>query len=871
MPWSPQNNLLQQLHGVLRDSISDKAADRLAAQNFIDGAKQNSDLNCYLVYILAQPSQENAIPIRSSAGLLLKNNIRQSYSQIGPEVMDLVKKETLHALRDQQVLIRSIAGNVLTTIISQGGILSWPEVLPELMTMLEEGSSQEGAFSALSKVCEDSANELNRDYSGQRPLDFMIPKFLQYTGSPNPRVRADAIFCLNQFILQKADALFKHIDTFLASLFQSATDDAPEVRKNVCQAIVLLLDARPDKLVPSLPGIVEYMLHSTQDGDEAVALEACEFWLEIGEQDQLKMALGPYLPKVIPVLLAGMVYSDMDLATLGGDEDDSHVADRDEDIRPQHAHAKAHTANGNGKPIESVQNDEGEEVDEFDDDEDDDEDFLSEWNLRKCSAAALDVLSGVFGESLLQITLPYLKQRLLSDDWLCRESGVLALGAIADGCMDYMVPHLPDLYPYLIHLLEDPKPLLRQITCWTLGRYSKWAAFLHSSDERSKYFLPLLEGLLKKVLDNNKRVQEAGCSALANLEEQAGQVLVPYLDPILRHYSLAFQKYQHKNLLILYDAVQTLADNVGHALNRKEFIDIIMPPLIGKWRQLSDDDQDLFPLLECLSSVTVSLGSGFVPFAPPVFSRCVHIVHQNLAQVQAVQQDPSMESPDMDFVITALDLLSGLVQGLGSQCQELVASSQPSLLQLISVCLTDPVHEVRQSAYALIGDLTMTVWPEVKPFVSTIMPELLSQIQTNPPSISVCNNAAWAGGEIALQLGTDMEPFAESFITRLLPILCESSTPVTISENAAIALGRLGLGCPDSVAPHLPVFAEPWCRALAQVQVTEEKDSAFRGMCTIIGRNPGGLSKCLVEFLETVGSYSAPSTALNEMFHKVTM
>ena len=30
----------------------------------------------------------------------------------------------------------------------------------------------------------------------------------------------------------------------------------------------------------------------------------------------------------------------------------------------------------------------------------------------------------------------------------------------------------------------------------------------------------------------------------------------------------AFSKYQHKNLLILYDAIGTLADSVGHHLNK---------------------------------------------------------------------------------------------------------------------------------------------------------------------------------------------------------------------------------------------------------------------------------------------------------------
>lgn len=104
------------------------------------------------------------------------------------------------------------------------------------------------------------------------------------------------------------------------------------------------------------------------------------------------------------------------------------------------------------------------------------------------------------------------------------------------------------------------------------------------------------------VLDNNKRVQEAGCSAFATLEEDAGSELAPYLEPVLRNLVLAFDKYQHKNMLILYDAVGTLADAVGRALQNSVYVDILMPPLTNRWAKLKDDDEDLIPLLEVINS-----------------------------------------------------------------------------------------------------------------------------------------------------------------------------------------------------------------------------------------------------------------------------
>ena len=47
----------------------------------------------------------------------------------------------------------------------------------------------------------------------------------------------------------------------------------------------------------SLCLISQYILLRTQDGDEAVALEACEFWLTLAEQSICKDILAPHLPR----------------------------------------------------------------------------------------------------------------------------------------------------------------------------------------------------------------------------------------------------------------------------------------------------------------------------------------------------------------------------------------------------------------------------------------------------------------------------------------------------------------------------------------------------------------------------------------------
>jgi transportin-1 len=92
----------------------------------------------------------------------------------------------------------------------------------------------------------------------------------------------------------------------------------------------------------------------------------------------------------------------------------------------------------------------------------------------------------------------------------------------------------------------------------------------------------------------------------------------------------------------------------------------------------------------------------------------------------------------------------------------------------------------------------------------------------------------------------------QPLIERLIPILLHPKAPRSLHENAAVSIGRIGLTHPDVVAPHLPEFAQAWCQALYEIRDNEEKDSAFRGFCTLVQANPPGIAKvrCVNEWMD---------------------
>jgi len=861
MSWQPNSSGLAQIIQLLKESQSPDTETQRQVQEKLEELNKFPDFNNYLIYVLTKLTDQDDAT-RSLAGLILKNNVRQQYSDFPPSVGEFIQMECLKSVGDPSALIRATVGILITTIAAKIRLPTWKDLLPTLCNYLDSNDYHtcEGAFGALQKVCEDCADQLESPEM-QQSLSVMIPKFLQFFKHSTAKIRSHAISCVNQFIISRTQVLMNHIDDFIQGLFSLAEDEDIDVRKNVCRAIVMLQEVRMDKLRPYMDSIVEYMLIRTKDEDEGVGLEACEFWLTLAEQQNVcRDHLVKYLPRLVPILINGMVYSEIDIILLKGDvEEDEMVPDREEDIKPRFHKSKVHGARGD-------QHQDGVDGSDDLDDLGDDDEAVSDWNLRKCSAAALDVLANVFHEELLPHVLEKLDSLLFTDNWVLLESGILVLGAIAEGCMTGMLPHLPKLIPFLTDSLTRKKALVRSITCWTLSRYAHWIVSQSVSFGHDLYLKPLMNELLKRILDPNKKVQEAACSAFATLEEEACTELVPYLQYILQTLVYAFNKYQHKNLLILYDAIGTLADSVGAFLNKTEYIEMLMPPLITKWNSLVDEDKDLFPLLECLSSVATALQSGFLPYAEPVFRRCVNLVQNTLNQNMKYQQDQkNFDAPDKDFMIVALDLLSGLAEGLGPSIEQLV--HQSAILGLMYQCMQDNVPEVRQSSFALLGDLTKACFVHVKPCIVEFMPILAQNL--NPELISVCNNATWAIGEISIQLGGEMQPFVNHIIKPLIVIINQPSTPKTLLENTAITIGRLGFVCPNEVASLLPQFARPWCTSLRNIRDNDEKDSAFRGICAMISANPSGIIQDFIFFCDAVASWVDPKIDLKEMFYKI--
>lgn len=881
--WTADPQALAQLTHIFTGTLLADNNERKLANDALQQAKLEPEFENYLFSLLVLDNAARS-DVRAAAGINLKNSILRER-----DVDRLFLKENvIQGLLVNDSMVRNITGNVITSLFSIYGMDGWPHCLPQLIELTKSNQTanihtQEAAMSALSKICEDSAHQVDREYNGERPLNYIISTLLTLMDpSSSPKVRATAIHCINQFIPLKSQSILVQLDEFLAKLFQLANDDNNEVRRNICTAFAQILEARSDKIIPHLDGVVNYCLHLMQDTHEDVALEACEFLLALSTSpatETNKQVFQPKLPLILPVLLDKMVYSEEEIfyMEMVDERDNADVADRDEDVKPQAAKSKsAHTASSKRAKQTLFDADSDSEYDDEEDDEDDDDDDVNQWSLRKCSAATLDILSLNFPGDVIQISIPILQEKIVANEWPIREASILAFGAISKSVLELAGDKIPTLIPFLVERLSDNEPRVRQITCWTLSRYAQWVNEEARYGNYSNYFQPTFQAIMNCALDSKKVVQEAACSALSSfIEESDSSLLEVFLAPLLVHFAKCFETYQRRNLVILYDCVQTFVEVMGHdnlAANPQN-VETLLTPLLHKWQSLDDNDNSLWPLLECMASVAATLGELFAPYALPVYERASKILAHCIEVEQQCHTDPLIDTPEKDFMVTSLDLIDGLIQGFEGHSADLINGA--NLMQMLLLCFEDPTDDVRQSAYALLGDLAIFV-PEqtVKPCLLSVVVCIGNEINNRSyTSYAVYNNAIWALGEIAVRCTNgELEPYMNNFLDLLIPFINSSDMQQAVLENAAICLGRLGLnGGASKLAPRLVEFIIPWCSHMLYLIDNNEKETCYQGILQAIHENPdqgfGGLStaqgrKNLSIFITTVAHYFEPPQAL---------
>eukprot|EP01059_Diplonema_ambulator_P029940 TRINITY_DN4996_c0_g1_i1.p1 TRINITY_DN4996_c0_g1~~TRINITY_DN4996_c0_g1_i1.p1 ORF type:complete len:916 (+),score=299.22 TRINITY_DN4996_c0_g1_i1:61-2808(+) len=853
MSFTPNEEHYKQVVGMLQQAASptpNPEVIKMVWSQFEEYSKRQ-DFNCYLAHAMGDGGlAEN---VREWATVVLKNGIKNNYKEgILPNI-EYIQSQVMAGLGDSHKGVSNASANCVSMLSKN----SSPAALGHLLTLLGNSLTTtntlllHGSVKAISHICEDCIEEL---IEGDAPkAGSMLPHLLAQFSHPDPLVREQCLWAAvhlctgahavilikdeNQDELKLPPCIVQNLQPLLEGAMKLAME-GPSTQTAVCRFIVFIAETNVHLLVPHLKDTLEYILMIQEKyctTNETVALEACDFWTVIVEEFYSHPLMQSLLPRIVSVLLKGMPYNEAEASGLLQD-DDVNLPDREENIKPTW--------------VKSSQK-EMEDSEDEEDEEDDDDDAVGElddtnWNLRRSSASTLDAFSlcygmkeGVDNTMFIGLLLPEVARMLQpGNDWRVREAAILALGAVSQSCETALTPHIPQLIRGLTAdsqgPIRDQHPLVRSITAWALGRFGS-----NVSDPALTNVI--LEALLALICDSSKKVVGTASSAMTDLLEVIpSERLTPHhTTAILTAVSQALQHTHVVNLQLLFNVIVSVAESIGNALNTPELIQLVMPPLSQRWEIVPDTDTRLQALMACMTAVATAVGPGFQPWVKGCFERAVRVIRQN-----SEARIASDYNGDEEFVVCALDLIGGLFDGVGSSIEPLVGAD-PILMQLLVANMRDPNVKVRQSTFALLGDMTKWCWPHVQPHVPAIIPLVAPSL--DPSSINVCNNVTWALGEIAVKAGGNFRTLVgddgpEKLINMLVPImnLKGSSKYDMLLENCAVCIGRLALVAPDVIGAHMGEFVKPWCKHVKRVSMSLEQEHSFIGLARMIRVNPNG-------------------------------
>lgn len=774
------------------------------------------------------------------ASILLKNSVKKQWSLITDDVKAYVKDFAVKTLSDPMERIRDICGGIISSVVKEIGLHEWKGLVEYLINLTtgNDANAIKGAFSTLETLCDEHKTQLEKDDS----LPLLVEKLVEHLKNPDALSREYSLKCINHLIPWKLKPLLDRMEPFLDALFYLAQyDDSKNVKLQVCRSFTQLVEANLRHLYPHIQGIINYMLMMTNNEDKDIAIVASNFWKYVSEFDDSEDAIIVVFPDLIKTLLFGLRMSEEEILNFEIEEETGG----DQEM--------------NSNQIKGEKWDIGSS--------DDSRMNMSGLSLRKSCASGIDALSYMFSEKIIPVFLPILEEFLNSPDWINREAGVLSFGAITPGCGEHLYQYLPTIVPYIMQLLNDENAAIRSMACWALGRCSKW---IISVKEGNQFFIPFINGILLKLSDSSQSTQESAFCAISYFMDYAQNLMAGYTKDFLVACFTVYPTLSSKNAIVFYDSISTLADAVGSEIAKPEYISIYMNPFSQRFNELRDDDTRLIPLMECLTTLAGTMGSSFLPYVDFMIERALRMMETYFMEQNLYRQEPYKHfPPDSRFMVCALDLISGISEGIHSTIYEYLKGT--NIANLVVHACRDEDYSIKKSAFGLVGDLTRFSIPIILPVLPDALPFVVQEIKPRIYKVSVSNNSTWAFGEIAFRAPDLVAPYALHAQERLTRVLNDQMLLPDLYENAAVTLGRLALAAPQQLAPNFESFYKPFCISLSQIPDDLEKDSAFRGLYSLVKLNPLPAFKDFEPLCEAIASWAEPKQDLKEMSHGILL
>ncbi|PIN26309.1 Karyopherin (importin) beta 1 [Handroanthus impetiginosus] len=689
---------------------------------------------------------------RRLAGIVLKNSLDaketerkeqllQQWVAIDLSFKSQIKASLLNTLSSSVREASHTASQVVAKIASiEIPRKEWLELVPSLLANMTQPdrppSLKQATLETLGYVCE----EISHEDLVQDEVNAVLTAVVQgmNVSELNPEVRlaaTKALYNALDFARTNFDNEMER-NYIMKVICDAALAKEIEIRQAAFECLVSIASTYYEVLEPYMQRIFELTSNAVRGDEDAVALQAVEFWSSICDEElemqdyevpQSGDSSPPHsqfiqkaLPTLVPLLLETLLKQDED-------------QDQDDGI----------------------------------------------WNLAMAGGTCLGLVARTVGDAVVTLVMPFVETNISKTDWRSREAATYAFGSILEGpSIEKLSPMVNAGLEFLLNAMSDVNSHVKDTTAWTLSRIFE---LLHSPATGFSVITPAnlqrILGVLLESIKDAPHVAEKVCGAiyfLAQGYEDAGpssSLLTPYLTDILNSLITTAERTDGGDSKLSSSAYDTL-NEVVRCTNLSETSQIIaklLPAIMSKLEQtlslqiVSSDDREKQGDLQAslcgvLQVIIQKLSSA--DETKPIILQVADQIMLLFLNVFACRSSTVHEEAMLAF--GALAYATG--PGFEKYMQEFYKYLEMGLHNFEE-------YQVCAISVGVVGDICRALDDKVLPYCDGIMTHLLKDLSSSELHRSVKPPIFSCFGDIALAIGEHFD----KYIAYALPMMQSAS------------------------------------------------------------------------------------------------
>ena len=747
---------------ILQATQGADANARQAAEAQLESAKE-SNLAGFLTSLSGELANEQKPPeTRRLAGLILKNaldardearkaEMRQKWLAIDAGTRSGIKSATWTTLGSPVAGIAHTCAQVVAKIAgAEIPHKQWPDLVVNLQANVSNAQAPAGlrqaTLEALGYVCEEVEHEHLEDVEVNNMLTAIVQGMRKE--EPNDAVRLAATVALaNALFFAEKNFERENERNYIMQVTCEATVCADvRVRQAAYEVLVGVAENYYDKLQPYITAIFDLTTKATKGDEEAVALQAIEFWSAVCEEEVAIMEeiedqgaaaqvvchnfVQQALPHLVPMLLETLTKQDEDQVEDGEDA----------------------------------------------------------WNVAMAGGTCLNLVATCVRDHIVPHVLPFIHQNISQGEWRLREAATFAFGSVLEGPdPNKLSPVAAQALPFLLNATKDEKPHVRDTTAWTIGRVFEFVGGASPPVVTPANLNEILTKLVE-ALQDKPYVAGKACFALERLalscvgeedHDPMRAALTPYFQGIVQALLQASERpdaeaslrmccYESLNEIIraatreTFPIIQQLIPMVLQKLSQTLDVMAAQQNMGAEQKEKLGETQGLLcgVLQTCVQKLSGTDDAGkalVLQFADQIMQTLLRVLGSHAATVHE----------------EAMLCVGALAYASGEQFEKYVDALYP----FIDVGLKNhEEYEVCNVTVGVVGDLCRALDGKIIRWCDQIVSQLLLDLQSTKLHRSVKPPILSCFGDLALAVG----PEFEKYVRYVVPML-QSATQLSVN------------------------------------------------------------------------------------------